>query len=72
MLYEVITSFVRQSILALGKQLNRESLSAWLKDYKYTSQPKTVAVIMAGNIPLVGFHDFLCVLMSGHKVIAIV
>ncbi len=63
-------SFVRQSILALGKQLNRESLSAWLKDYKYTSQPKTVAVIMAGNIPLVGFHDFLCVLMSGHKVIA--
>ncbi|MFP4064073.1 MAG: hypothetical protein ACLFS0_01040 [Bacteroidales bacterium] len=28
--------------------------------------PKTVAVIMAGNIPLVGFHDFMCVLFSGH------
>ncbi|MBZ0243899.1 MAG: acyl-CoA reductase, partial [Bacteroidales bacterium] len=29
--------------------------------------PKTVAVIMAGNIPLVGFHDFFVVLASGHK-----
>ncbi len=33
------------------------------------STPKTIAVIMAGNIPLVGFHDFLSVLISGHRVI---
>src|SRR5690606_22901272 len=29
--------------------------------------PKTVGLILAGNIPLVGFHDFLSVLISGHK-----
>lgn len=29
--------------------------------------PKTVGLIMAGNIPLVGFHDFLCVLLSGNR-----
>ncbi|WP_299682018.1 acyl-CoA reductase [uncultured Dokdonia sp.] len=36
-------------------------------DKAYTS--KTIAVIMAGNIPLVGFHDFLSVLIAGHQVI---
>ena len=29
--------------------------------------PKNVGLVMAGNIPLVGFHDFLCVLVSGHR-----
>src|SRR5690606_22445298 len=33
------------------------------------TNPKKVAVIMAGNIPLVGFHDFFCVLLAGHKVL---
>ncbi|PWG04379.1 acyl-CoA reductase [Polaribacter aquimarinus] len=33
------------------------------------SSPKKVAVIMAGNIPLVGFHDFLSVLISGHSIL---
>ncbi|MHB0755833.1 acyl-CoA reductase [Polaribacter sp. M15] len=33
------------------------------------NSPKTVAIIMAGNIPLVGFHDFLSVLISGHSVL---
>jgi len=31
------------------------------------SEPKTVAIIMAGNIPLVGFHDLLCILITGNK-----
>ena len=31
--------------------------------------PKTIGLILAGNIPLVGFHDFLSVLISGHKVL---
>ncbi len=34
------------------------------------TQPKTIAIIMAGNIPLVGFHDFLCAAISGNKVLA--
>jgi len=33
------------------------------------AKPKTIAVIMAGNLPLVGFRDFLAVLISGHKLL---
>lgn len=32
-----------------------------------TSQPKTIGVVMAGNIPMVGFHDLLCIWLSGHR-----
>ncbi len=50
--------------------LNQQALSEWVSSYDLTNDsPKTVAVIMAGNIPLVGFHDFLTVLMSGHKIL---
>ncbi|RSK38714.1 acyl-CoA reductase [Mangrovimonas spongiae] len=50
--------------------LTEENLSNWLNHYKLDDiHPKTVAVVMAGNIPLVGFHDFLCVLISGHNVL---
>ena len=37
---------------------------------EFAEKPKTIAVIMAGNIPLVGFHDFLSVLISGNKLLA--
>jgi hypothetical protein len=40
----------------------------WLSPYSINiKEPKRVAIIMAGNIPLVGFHDFLSVLITGHK-----
>lgn len=32
-----------------------------------TARPRTIGVVMAGNIPLVGFHDFLLCFLSGHK-----
>jgi hypothetical protein len=61
---------VRSAIAAIAGSLAAEHLQTWLKPYEErlvsVPQPKKVAVIMAGNIPLVGFHDFLCVLMSGH------
>ena len=48
--------------------LQKETLEAWLTPYALPNKiPKTVAIIMAGNIPLVGFHDFLSVLVSGHN-----
>jgi len=50
--------------------LERKKLADWT--FSYNSQPlhpKKVGVVMAGNIPLVGFHDFLCVFISGHKTI---
>lgn len=50
--------------------LTESNIDTWLSKYNFnTLEPKNVAIIMAGNIPLVGFHDFLCVLVSGHHVL---
>ncbi len=51
------------------KYLQKDTLTAW-KDHYYLDdkiQPKNVGIVMAGNIPMVGFHDFLCTFISGHK-----
>ncbi|MDC8001746.1 acyl-CoA reductase [Aequorivita todarodis] len=54
-----------------GEALSEKNLKQWLSKYKIEDPiPKTVAIIMAGNIPLVGFHDFLSVLITGNKVLA--
>ncbi|MET1259259.1 acyl-CoA reductase [Flagellimonas sp. DF-77] len=52
-----------------GSLLTEAGLREWLEPYdlKTPQQPKRVALIMAGNIPLVGFHDLCCVLLSGHN-----
>lgn len=49
--------------------LEKNALENWIAHYKLDDniQPKTVGIVMAGNIPLVGFHDFLCVFVSGYK-----
>lgn len=48
--------------------LNEELLTGWARDAGMDGRPpKTVGIIMAGNIPLVGFHDFLAVFVSGHR-----
>ena len=60
---------VRNSLLALGSNMNEVSLNNWLNPYSFSTSPKRVAIIMAGNIPLVGFHDFLCVILSGNTAI---
>lgn len=53
-----------------AKALSGENLQNWLSKYDFENvTSKTVGVIMAGNIPLVGFHDFIAVLVSGHKVL---
>lgn len=53
-----------------SNQLNNNTLNQWLDKYTFNIEnPKTIAIIMAGNLPLVGFHDFLCVLISGHHVL---
>ena len=49
------------------EMLDRAKLESWLNNYTKSAQPKRVAVIMAGNIPLVGFFDLLCVLAAGHE-----
>ena len=58
------------SIQSWSKALTEGNLNHWLQPYDFSKvQPKTVGLILAGNIPLVGFHDFLSVLISGHKVL---
>ncbi|HBS88897.1 MAG: hypothetical protein A2W91_00850 [Bacteroidetes bacterium GWF2_38_335] len=55
---------------SLSKMLHKKKLYEWAARYphkKSGSRPKTIAVITAGNIPLVGFHDFMCVLVSGNN-----
>ncbi len=54
-----------------SEALSEENLNKWTSDYTLTeTSDKTIAIIMAGNVPLVGFHDFLSVLISGNKVLA--
>ena len=60
---------VLKALLSLGDLLTEENLSHWLKDYSFADEPKKIGIIMAGNIPLVGFHDFLCVLISGNAAV---
>lgn len=46
--------------------LQKDKLEQWISKYTPVSNPKTVGIVTAGNIPLVGFHDFLSCFMSGH------
>ena len=57
-----------RAVEAIREQfLNRVKLQGWLSHYNIEQvEPKRVAIIMAGNIPLVGFFDLMCVLMCGH------
>lgn len=52
-----------------AKSLTEDTLKSWLNPYhmENTTGGKTVGLIAAGNIPLVGFHDVICVLLSGHN-----
>jgi len=49
--------------------LQKDKLESWIKHYRLDDHigGKNIGIVMAGNIPLVGFNDFLCVFISGHK-----
>ena len=61
---------IEQSLEAIADNfLNREKLTTWLERYpnwQEPQSPKKIGLILAGNIPLVGFHDVLCVFVGGH------
>ncbi len=63
---------VQSALRAIADEfLTTDKLTDWVKPYR--SEPatlRTVGVVMAGNIPAVGFHDLLCVLVSGHRLLA--
>lgn len=61
---------IKSSLLALANNLSTEKLTQWLDPYPTINIPtkKTVGLVLAGNIPLVGFHDILAVLIAGFNV----
>ena len=64
---------VRMALRSFGDALASENLEKWLSSYPKlddNEKLKKVAVVMAGNIPMVGFHDFLSVLISGNILLA--
>ena len=63
---------VKTAYAAWAKSLQRKAIEQWLEKYalKAPNPPKKVGVIMAGNIPLVGLHDALTVLLSGNQLLA--
>ena len=69
--------FTEENVLlaleGICRYLDEEKLRQWLAPYNLPEEnrdPKKVGVVMAGNIPMVGFHDFLSVLICGHHLYA--
>jgi len=61
---------IQFALKSWSEALTESNLNQWISKYTIENRnPKTVAIIMAGNIPLVGFHDFLSVLITGHRVL---
>jgi hypothetical protein len=62
---------VELAIAGIRLWLEKQQLEKWVKNYAFLDinpAPKRVGLVMAGNIPLVGFHDFLSVLITGNNV----
>lgn len=63
-------AFIEKAVSNIVQQfLDETTLAKWAEQYAISTPAhrKNVGVVMAGNIPMVGFHDFLCVFMSGHQ-----
>jgi hypothetical protein len=62
---------IRFAISTIGEMLEKESVESFVDRYASklgkVRAVKTIGAVMAGNIPLVGFHDFFCILMAGHR-----
>ena len=66
--------FVKESVMesfkGVSTWLTINLLTDWVSTYEFNNtKPKRVAIIMAGNIPMVGFHDMISVFLSGHNVV---
>lgn len=60
---------IRESLSQIGKTLSDVNLTKWVEKYPLVKKPKKVGLILASNIPMVGFHDVLTTLFSGNKAI---
>ena len=50
-----------------SKNLSFDILKKWLSNYNFNNQSKTLGLVLAGNIPLVGLHDIICGLLCNYK-----
>ncbi len=57
---------VKSAMIGATNYLNAAKLNQWMSSYSPVRTPQVIGLVMAGNIPLVGLHDLLSVLMSGH------
>jgi hypothetical protein len=59
---------MESALEGIAFMLAPEKLDAWLSIYelKEIENPKSIGLMLAGNIPGVGFHDLMCVILSGH------
>ncbi|HTL07563.1 MAG TPA: acyl-CoA reductase, partial [Chitinophagaceae bacterium] len=66
-----LPAFIQLAADSIADQfLSEPALNSFVSAYQVpatTPAPKTVGLVMAGNIPLVGFHDWLCIFLSGHR-----
>jgi len=62
---------VAASLHAIEAMLSGEKLAKWARPYALSDSttPKSIGLLMAGNIPAVGFHDLMCVLIAGHQAV---
>ncbi len=65
---------VDYAVDSIAYMLQKDKLEKWLSKYHEALQknhkPKTIGIVMAGNIPMVGFHDYLCTLITGNIALA--
>ncbi|MFC3559565.1 acyl-CoA reductase [Pedobacter jamesrossensis] len=60
------TENIKKSVISFSEMLNEADIDNWFQSVKYTSTPKKIGLILAGNIPMVGLHDVLSVLATGN------
>ena len=62
--------FIRLSLASWGNALKKDNINIWVNQYPHLQMNNKnslkIGIVMAGNIPLVGFHDLISVLFSGH------
>lgn len=57
---------IEKSFVAWADTLQEDKLNEWIGSYSFKSQKKSIGLVLAGNIPLVGLHDVLSVILSGN------
>lgn len=60
---------LEQALKGIQVLLDAQALEKWVATYSFseTDQPQQIGLMLAGNIPGVGFHDILAVLIAGHS-----